>query len=146
MNWGWKIVVVYALFVLMTLFMVFYFMRQEVDLVAQDYYKQEIEYQDQMDKISNAKLLREPVTFDYSSSERKVTISFPASHVSQGIMGKVYFYRPSNAEEDREFEVSPNRDGQQNIAVGSLTKGLWRVKISWTSNDTEYFDEKTVTL
>ncbi|MCK5210529.1 MAG: FixH family protein, partial [Cyclobacteriaceae bacterium] len=38
MNWGWKIVVLYSAFVIMTLSMVFFFMRQKVDLVADDYY------------------------------------------------------------------------------------------------------------
>ena len=36
MNWAWKIVVVYSAFVVMTLSMAFFFMRQKVDLVADD--------------------------------------------------------------------------------------------------------------
>jgi hypothetical protein len=45
-------------FVVMTLAMVVYFMGHKVDLVAEDYYKQEIEYQDQIDKIANTQALQ----------------------------------------------------------------------------------------
>ena len=74
MNWGWKIVVVYSGFVVMTLGMVFYFMGHKVDLVAKDYYKQEIEYQDQIDKITNAKSLDEPIGFEYTAAEKKIKL------------------------------------------------------------------------
>lgn len=146
MNWGWKIVVLYSAFVVMTLFMVFFFMRQKVDLVADDYYKQEIEYQGQMDKISNAKLLKEPVEFEYSPENGVVKFNFPQEHANTAMNGNIHFYRPSNAEEDKNFEIRPEATGEQIIGVGSLSKGLWKVKISWTSGGKEFYDEKVVTL
>ena len=146
MNWGWKIVVVYSLFVIMTLSMVFYFMSQDVDLVAEDYYKQEIEYQEQMDKISNAKLLKQPVGFEYSAEKRAISINFPQEHFNKGIEGNIHFYRPSNADEDRNFKILPEPTGEQKIGVGSLSSGLWKVKISWTCSGTDYYDERVITL
>lgn len=146
MNWGWKIVIVYTAFVVMTLAMVFYFMGQDVDLVAEDYYKQEIEYQDQIDKIANTMALKEPVGFEYSFQNRTIIINFPKSHIDQGIHGKIHLYRPSNADEDREFEVRPESEGDQTIAVGSLSKGLWKIKISWSSAGNTFYDEKVITL
>lgn len=146
MNWGWKIVVVYALFVIMTLAMVFYFMRQKVDLVAEDYYKQEIEYQGQIDKITNARLLKEPVGFQYLIDDRSIQLTFPKTHIEHGIKGQVQLYRPSDANEDKKIIIKPGEDGVQTIAIGSLKKGLWRVKISWNSAGKEYYDEKVLTL
>jgi len=146
MNWGWKIVVVYSLFVLMTLTMVFYFMGQKVDLVANDYYKQEIEYQNQIDKISNTKLLKKAIGFEYKAGSRIVKFSFPKEHADKGLKGDIHFYRPSNADEDKMFKVKTESTGEQKIAVGSLNRGLWRVKISWTSGGKEFYDEKVITL
>lgn len=146
MSWGWKIVVLYSLFVIMTLFMVFFFTRQKVDLVADDYYKQEIDYQGQIDKISNAKLLKEPVGIEYFAESRIVKFNFPQEHSEGGVNGKIYFYRPSNADEDKKFDILLESTGVQKIAVGSLNKGLWKVKISWTSSGKEFYDEKVVTL
>ena len=146
MNWGWKIVVVYSAFVVMTLGMVFYFMGHKVDLVADDYYKQEIEYQDQIDKISNAKSLIEPIRFKYTASQRTVLLSFPIEHLEKGLKGNIHFYRPSDSSLDKEFDIKTNESGEQTIAIGSLKKGLWKVKISWTAADKAYYDEKVITL
>lgn len=146
MSWGWKIVVLYSLFVIMTLFMVIFFMRQKVDLVADDYYKQEIEYQGQIDKITNAKLLKEPVGFEYLAESRIVKFNFPQDHSKEGVKGNIYFYRPSNADEDKKFDIQTESTGEQKIAVGSLSRGLWKLKISWTSGGKDFYDEKVVTL
>ena len=146
MNWGWKIVILYAAFVAMTLSMVFYFMGQKVDLVAKDYYKQEIEYQDQIDKITNAKLLKEPLVFEYSVTERSINLSFPPLHLNQGIEGIIHLYRPSDSDEDKEIVVQPDDSGKQTIAVGGLSRGLWKIKITWSSAGTEFYDEKVITL
>ena len=146
MNWGWKIVVLYSTFVIMTLSMVIFFMSQKVDLVADDYYKQEIQYQDQIDKISNAKSLKEPIGYVYSNQPRIVKLSFPSAHVQQGLAGKVYFYRPANSNEDKEFDLRINDSGEQIISISSLSRGLWKIKISWNSGGKEFYDEKVVTL
>lgn len=146
MSWGWKIAVLYGLFVAMTLSMVFYFARQDVDLVATDYYKQEIEYQDQIDKINNARALKEAIEFQYLNELRKVKLTFPKAHVKSGISGKIQFYRPSNADEDREYDIQPIPNGDQLIGVGSLKKGFWKIKIHWSAGGKEFYDEKVVTL
>ena len=146
MNWGWKIVVVYSAFVVMTLGMVFYFMGHKVDLVATDYYKQEIEYQDQIDKIANAKSLKEPLGFEFSPARRTVKINFPSEHLVSGLNGKIHFYRPSDSSLDKEFDINPTESGEQVISIGSLNKGLWKVKISWMAADISYYDEKVITL
>lgn len=146
MNWGWKIVVLYSAFVIMTLSMVVYFMGQKVDLVADDYYKQEIEYQDQIDKISNTKSLKEPIGYEYLRADQSIKLSFPQTHVKQDIRGEIHFYRPANADEDKEFAVRLTDSCEQVIAVASLSRGLWKIKINWRSGGKEYFDEKIVTF
>lgn len=146
MNWGWKIVLLYSAFVIMTLSMVIFFMRQKVDLVADDYYKQEIQYQSQIDKITNARSLKEPVGYNYSHQPRTVKLSFPNAHVQQGLVGKIHFYRPANAKEDKEFDINTNESGEQIISISSLSRGLWKIKISWNSGGKEFYDEKVVTL
>lgn len=138
--------VVYSAFVVMTLGMVFYFMGHKVDLVADDYYKQEIEYQDQIDKISNAQALKEPIEFEYSSALRTVKLLFPSSHLQQGLKGNIHLYRPSDSSLDKKFEINPNETGEQVIAIGSLQKGLWKVKISWSADGRAYYDEKVITI
>lgn len=146
MSWGWKIVVLYSAFVIMTLSMVVYFMGQKVDLVADDYYKQEIEYQNQIDKISNARSLKEPIGYEYNIKNRTIKLSFPQAHVNQELKGKIELYRPANADEDRAFDIQLGASGEQIISVSALNKGLWKIKIYWSTGGKEFFDEKIVTL
>ena len=45
-NWGHKIIIVYGVFVLGTLFMVYQSTLQKFDLVQNDYYAAELKYQE----------------------------------------------------------------------------------------------------
>lgn len=146
MNWGWKIVLLYSAFVVMTLGMVFYFMGHDVELVADDYYKQEIEYQDQIDKLNNTRSLRKPIDISYSKALRSISITFPEEVVASGIKGSIQLYRPSSAAEDKQFEIRIDESGNQQISVGSLSAGLWKIKISFQSMGKDYYDEKVITL
>lgn len=130
----------------MTLGMVFYFMGHKVDLVAKDYYQQEIEYQDQIDKITNAKSLDEPIGIEYLAAERKIKLQFPTELLNLDINGSIHFYRPSDSGLDKQFKIDPSEEGEQIIAIGSLSKGLWKIKITWTAADKAFYDEKTITL
>ena len=146
MSWGWKIVIVYVGFVIMTLSMVFYFMGHKVELVEDDYYKQEIEYQSRIDKINNANQLREPLVMDLQRNEGLLSFKFPKEQVTAGIEGNVVLYRPSNAQEDKELAISVDSEGGQQVSVAGMSKGLWKIKISWSAAGKEYYDEKTITL
>ena len=146
MNWGWKIVFLYSAFIIMTLSMVFYFMSQDVELVADDYYKQEIEYQDQIDKISNTKALNKPIGYEYSSRQHTVKLSFPEVYLHNTLNGKIHFYRPSNSSEDKIFDLKVNDSCEQVISIASLSRGLWKIKINWNSGGKEFYDEKVVTF
>ncbi len=145
MNWGWKIVIVYGLFAVATLSIAIYFMGQKVDLVADDYYKQEMEYQAQIDKMSNANALPQPLDIFYSASEKEVQLNFPLDQL-KGLQGTVHFYRPSDAGEDVSFDLKPSASGKQTISVGSLSHGYWKVKVSWRVGKAQYFHEKRLNI
>ncbi len=146
MNWGWKIVVLYSGFVLLTLAMVFFTMNQEVFLVADDYYKQEIEYQDQIDKINNARTLEQPLAMHYDSLGKALTITFPADQATGGIAGKINFFRPSDARLDKLYVLKPNGNGSQKFLLQTFNRGRWRVKIEWRSRGVSYYEEKEIDI
>lgn len=146
MNWGWKIVFLYSGFVVMTLGMVFYFMREKVDLVAEDYYKQEIAYQDQIDKMSNSQNMDQPLSIELDQQASSAIIRFPMEHVALGLKGNVELYRPANSAEDRNFAILTDSTGVQVISIDGYSRGLWRIKVFWNSGGKEYYSEKTLTL
>ena len=58
MNWGNKIAIAYSSFVIFMVILVISCVKQNgIFLVSEDYYKQEIQYQDRIDNISNTRQL-----------------------------------------------------------------------------------------
>ena len=57
MNWGYKILMVYILFVAGIMVMVFMSSTQNTDLVTTDYYEKELVYQQKIDQISRTSAL-----------------------------------------------------------------------------------------
>ncbi len=55
MNWGVRITILYSSFVLFMSTMVYMCTRQHFDLVAPDYYAQELQYQKVIDGTNNTK-------------------------------------------------------------------------------------------
>lgn len=144
MNWGVKIAIGLSIFMGITIAMVIYSFQQDVHLVAEDYYKQEIAYQDQIEKIRNTQKLPEKPAIRYRNVDNIVEITFPTAFLSKKIRGEVVFFRPSNAGMDKKYEIKLDESGKQYINVASLINGNWKVKISWNDLNLDYYDEKDI--
>jgi hypothetical protein len=49
-------------------------------------------------------------------------------------------------DEEQVFLVNPLENEEQLISVSSLSKGFWKIKISWAANGMDYYDEKATTF
>ncbi|MGB3618936.1 MAG: FixH family protein [Catalinimonas sp.] len=141
MNWGHKIALGYAGFVALIVTLVVLCVRQDMPLVAVDYYRQEIEYQDRIDQIENARTAEEALRFDYDGRARRLVVGFP-----DGAEGEVHFFRPDDAQRDFRVAVAPNAAGQQEIDLVGRRAGLWRVKMTWRVGEQAFYDERRVVL
>ena len=145
MNWGIRIIILLGAFISMVLFMVSRAMKEEFHLVTENYYEREVKYQEEIDKINNARALTQPISISYQPAENMVCIAFPDTH-KRHVEGKVYFFRPSDSSLDREFEADPDESGLQNINVKNFEIGLWQVKISWRYGQQEFQEEKNIII
>ena len=59
MNWGNKIILAFTLFVIFLGVLVYRSVNNNVQLVAPDYYEQELTYQHEIDKLKNEKELKQ---------------------------------------------------------------------------------------
>ena len=75
-NWGYKILFVYILFVSGIMFLVFQSSKQKIDLVTEDYYEQEIKYQERIEQMKRANALSEKVRVNIG--EGTIDIFFPS--------------------------------------------------------------------
>ena len=143
-NWGTGILFSYVLFMGITILTTVYFMNQDVNLVTDDYYQQEIKYQDQIDKIERTNSLPEKPVIDFDG--KGINLAFPNSLLNENVTGKIHFYRPSNPALDFEIPLSLNNDGSQFISTTQLASGFWRLKLNWTINGNEYYNKKEVII
>jgi len=141
MNWGQAIVLTFILFAGFIGVMVFRMSRQRVDLVRDDYYQTEIAFQQHIDQVTNAK--KNPaVGINYQSDHKQVAFTLPAS-LSKG---QILFYRPSDRRQDFNVSIPANHPHQQTVSTAALHKGFWRVQLTWSDGQREYYTEQDLFL
>ncbi|HEY9178367.1 MAG TPA: FixH family protein [Flavipsychrobacter sp.] len=142
-GWGSRIALLYGGFVVLIAGLVTGSMRQDFDLVADNYYQQEIAYQNVLDAGKNQAALSAPVRV--YANETAVMIEFPADFTDQLINGDVHFYSPIEASWDKEIKLN-NVLSSITIPRSELKNTRYKVKINWTANEKTYYQESEITL
>jgi hypothetical protein len=138
-SWGIKITVLYLGFVALTISLVTMSIREKVDLVSKDYYEQELQFQDKIDRTTRSGELKEPLTWEVKKNE--LMLKFPAQFIGQKITGSIYFFRPSDASLDKTISIPADASSIKNISTHELKAGLYKMQINWEVNDVEYYNE-----
>lgn len=142
MSWGTKIAFLYISFAGMIAFMVYKSATQNVDLVAPNYYEQELKYQDKIDGINNLNSNNNALTI--SMDNAAVLLSFDKELGEP--KGHILFFKPDNAASDFETEIDVNEFGVQHIDSKNLSKGTYVVKVDWKIGDKKYFKEERISI
>ena len=79
MNWGHKITISFILFAIIIITMVTIAMRTDVNLVAPDYYEEELAYQEQIDRSKNFQGLSNKPTVQ--KIDNQILVTFPSELV-----------------------------------------------------------------
>lgn len=111
------------------------------DLVTEDYYKKEVEFNKDMVQETNAKSLAEDVS--WKKTAEGIIIEFPKTLQVENITGNVFLYRPSNKQFDFEMPISLSN---HNLLIPDkrLLGGRWNIKVYWQYNDTSYLFKKDI--
>lgn len=144
-NWGTSIAVVYGIFALVMIFALIKSTGHDHSLVVEDYYDQDLKYQQQFEKMQHSRDLQEPVEIRLNNVDRAVEIQFPVS--MQGLSGEVLFYNPVDKKLDYKVSVLPDQTShKQVIPIDRLRPGKWKVKIDWKAAGQAFYDEKELIL
>ncbi len=136
-NWGTGIFIAIVLFMTFILTFVYKSLTEKYEhqLVSEDYYKDELHYQKEIDKLNNAAALTENIVL--INSDKGIIIQFPKGKDYTKIKGKVYFQRLSNQKLDFEKDIAL-KSSSMLIPDSLLISGKWIVKIDWQYDDNEY--------
>lgn len=141
-NWGTGIVIAMIAFMSFILFFVvkmFTDDQYQYDLVVEEYYKQEIGFQDELNAEKNAFELTENVVIE--QTESGVMIDFPENEAN--IDGIVTFYRPSNKNLDFTKPVILE-DQKMFIPKNEIAAGRWNISVKWDQNGKTYLTRKNI--
>jgi hypothetical protein len=116
------------------------------DLVAADYYEQEVEYQTQLDRIERAENLFGDASVSYDARDNFIRIQLPREHVVPALRGVIHLYRPSRAELDQTRRLDVAATGEQRLDTRELLPGLWEVRVLWTFKGEEFFLTRKMNL
>ncbi len=143
-NWGTGIVIAFIAFISFILYFVIGANtnhKYEHDLVTDDYYKQELNYQKDIDKLTNAKSLA--VNISYEKTDEGLRITFPENLDYKNIKGTMFLYRPSNKQLDFETSLSLS-DHFFFFFDKRLVDGRWNIKVDWQYNGKNYLYKKEI--
>ena len=124
------------------IFLVSIAIRQDYDLVDNDYYQKSVNYQQHIEEVKNTAALSEKIKFDQSSDTLKII--FPKLGNIQEYSGEIHFYSPVEEKRDETLKLKLTENFSQSIGLKSLKKGRYTVKIEWAANKVDYYQEEDI--
>ncbi|MDP3462291.1 MAG: FixH family protein [Bacteroidales bacterium] len=142
-NWGTKLLLAMAAFMIMVIVFVVLMMRESVDLVDKDYYPKGQSHQDQINKRNNAADLADQIQVNIVADE--VVIAFPSSMKSDGISGNIHFYQRTSDIYDKQAVLVVDSNNIFKYPASAL-QGRYIVKIEWAYEGEAFYIEKSISL
>lgn len=142
-GWGWRIALLYIGFVIMMLVLVISSSKQKFDLVSEDYYKDEIAYQQVLDGSKNQAALSSALLF--GANDKTITITFPLEFAGKDIEGTINFYSAVDKRWDRTFNIRPVANTMA-IDRRLLRHTNYLVKLTYSVSGKNYYMEQDINL
>ncbi|GMN08450.1 FixH family protein [Croceitalea sp. MTPC9] len=142
-NWGTAIVLSFIGFISFILFFVVRMSmdnRANHDLVTEEYYKAELEYQNEIDAATNAV---NKAKMSVEKTSQGLLLKFPDHYNNDKIKGIVSLYRPSNKHLDFDLSISLS-NAHLLIPDKRLLDGRWDIKISWEYEGEAYLYKESI--
>ncbi len=144
-SWGTGIVIAFVFFISFILFFIIKATTQEkynYDLVSEEYYKEELNFQKNINEMQNVKDLGIQITVE--TTKKGLQITFPENFKTENMDGNVSLYRPSNQSLDFDIPFDLSKRTSLLIPDNKLVDGRWDIKISWTKNNKGYLYKKQI--
>ena len=143
-NWGTGIFIFYSLFATSLFYQVYKSTQYDHNLVVDNYYEKDLDYQSQFDKIEQTKKLKEPLTINYLEGVQLIELAFPND--LEGITGTVLFYRASDKKMDVTLPITIDNLHQMILQADKFPAGFWRVEVDWEAGGNKYFTETAIKI
>lgn len=144
MNWGYKIIAVYAVFVVGIMYLVFRSTQEDQDLVANDYYEQELKYQQVIDATARANALSSSVKSELKN-DGELRIQFPAEMKGKHTEADILLYCTADKKKDITRHIETD-DAEVSFKVPAGNHGWHDLKINWKTGASSYFNQNKLMI
>ncbi|MBI9041365.1 FixH family protein [Lutibacter sp.] len=134
--------VAFMIFILSFVYKVTFLPEYDHHLVSEEYYKDELNYQQEINKENKGVALKENIKI--AKDSLGLNIEFPNEFKSSKITGLITFVRLSNNKIDFNIPIQLTSN-KILIQKAKLVEGRWDVKIEWNVNNVDYlYKEKII--
>jgi nitrogen fixation protein FixH len=144
--WPFAIIGAFALFISGTVCLIVLACTHGSDLVSANYYEQELKFQEHIDRVHRTEVMAASAKVAYNADNATITLSLPTPQIAGATAGHIQLYRPSSVGLDRDVKLNVDRSGIQSVDASGLEPGLWRVRVSWTAEEREYYTEQQLVV
>jgi len=144
-NWGTGLIIFFTIFIGTLAFIVYKSTTYDNSLVVDDYYEQDIKYQEHYDKLQNTTDPATKVNVEYRQGDTSIILNFPGDSTTT-IIGKLVLYNPISKNSDLFFDIKTNEKLQFDIPVANLSPGKWKAKIDWQIDRKAFYQEETLII
>jgi len=136
MNWGKGISLVIVFFIIMTIGFVIVAMRQNIDLVAENYYEQDLVYEQKIQKHAHTQASGNAPVLNLQDA--CLNVQFPKK-----AEGKALLFRPSDKNIDVLKSFVTNDTGLWVFCPENFPKGMWKISFEWQcGNEPCYLEQE----
>jgi hypothetical protein len=139
MNWGKGIVIGMVTFMGFITFLVVGLMMNRVDLESEDYYKREINYEQEIKAQENANNLEAKI--EISSNKEFLVVKVPEGEFQEI---ELHLTRPNDKKMDKRFKIQGTKSFL--IDKKELEKGVYTVELSYMVNNKPCLQKESVSI
>ena len=137
-TWGHGVIVALGSFIAFILFMIFMFPngQQNSEMITENYYEEELDYQNVIDAKNNADLLAEKPQYVQDASGIKVV--FPKEISNANAKFSIDLHRADDQKLDVKREMTLDGSNAIFIPAKVLVKGNYVLRTHWTKDNKKY--------
>jgi hypothetical protein len=139
LTWGHKLIFVFIIFGSMMTYMVYRSFGTRVDMVSNQYYEDELEYQQLIDGAQEVNNKRSALNL--SLDGRLVMVRSTDTSTGNSIKGTAWFYCISDSRKDKKIQLGVQ---ENNSALGEvlLQEGNYIAKLRWATENGNFYSEE----
>ncbi len=144
-NWGTGVAIAmisFMVFILSFVYKTFTDRSYDHHLVSEEYYKDEVNFQQEIDALANARKLKELIVLE--NTDNGILITFPSDVADKKVEGVIAFQRASNIKLDFNLPINL-KENKLLIRDKKLARGLYNVKIDWKAGAVKYLYKEKYT-